>query len=653
MIDVRRWAPRLRHSLVRVARSEPARGRLPLVALLGVTLLGVTAAVSGTAASSAQLRFAQAGHWVANPALGMVFHVNGAAGAVDAQLAVDGLESGDQVVQGETSGFVVGRSRFVQFGMSSLTVEQTRPAPTGETAIVLETAAGPYAVYREAGSVVRLGDMLATIPVDGPLGEPVTTPDGTLWLHRLGSNMICQLAPGADRVSCPATAPAGHAGALTVVGERPVFVDAEDDTIRAVTHDGLGPPMRIGVDIPPTVRVAPVDVDGRIAVLDPAARRLHLVAGGESKGGREPAAPITVALPDGTYTTPSASGSSFVLLDLARSTVLTYSSQGERQQVAAVPRDAGEPRLSRGEDKRVYVDGAEGRHVLVVGQRGEVQPVAVVGRDQPADSSAPQPPPTEPQPTQANPPTSEAIVTRPRPDQQGQRTGPQARVQPPKASAAQPRPAPNVVPNAAPPSAVPASPPGMPPNLQAVVAGDVVVVTWGPASGNGAEVSAYHVTWAPVSGAGGGSATQPGGDRSKTLPGLTRGIAYRITVVAQNSAGRGPPAGAQATVPAPTPTVTVSRGRTEAYDATCPVPTCALMHLELRGFAPNTRYEIKAHTTGRYNNEGHGDTTDRNGNRTLECFHFGQVGEHVWVTVHDAATGALVAQSPRFLWPAR
>ncbi|HLL69452.1 MAG TPA: fibronectin type III domain-containing protein [Micromonosporaceae bacterium] len=648
MTDRRRWAPRLRQGLDRVARSRPHRGRLPLVALLGVTALGLAAAVSGTAASSPTLRFTQAGHWFANPTLDMVFHVNGAARAVDAQVAVAGIEPGDQVVQGETSGFVVGRSRILQFGKSSLAVEETRAAPTGERPVAVEAAGGPYVVYREAGTVVRLGDMAATIPVGGTLADPVTTPDGTLWLHRLGDNVICRLPPGAGHVSCSATAADGHAGALTVVGDRPMFVDAEEDTIRPVTHDGLGPPTKIAVDIPLTVRVAPVDVDGRIAMLDPVARRLHLVTSGEPGSGREAAAPITVALPEGTYTTPSASGSSFVLLDLARNTVLTYGSSGERQQTAVVPRDAGEPRLSRGEDKRVYIDGAEGRHVLVVDQRGEVQPVSVVGRDQSAAPGTPQPPPTEPQPAQPNQAPTAAGVPVPRPNEQGGRPdergrlpGTPARAQPTKAAnTVQPRPA---------PSAVPASPPGMPPNVRAAVAGAAVSVTWGAASANGAEVSAYHVTWAPVSGSGGGSTTRAGGDRSMTVTGLAQGVAYRFTVAAQNSAGRGAPATTQATVPAPSRTVTVSRGGDATWGTTCRAPNCAFILVVLRGFAPNTAYHIKPHSAN-YSNPGATLTTDRNGNLTSSSrFPFGQVGQDVWVTVVPAAGGATV-ESNHYRW---
>src|SRR4051794_15826107 len=83
------------------------RGRLPLVLLLCAGVLGVSAAVSA-ADDEPGAGFAPGGHWVANPLLDLVFHINGGARTVDAQAQVDGIAPGDQVVQGDTSGYVVG-----------------------------------------------------------------------------------------------------------------------------------------------------------------------------------------------------------------------------------------------------------------------------------------------------------------------------------------------------------------------------------------------------------------------------------------------------------------------------------------------------------------------------------------------------------------
>jgi hypothetical protein len=575
--------------------------RLPLVLVVGASLVVVTSAVSAATGPEPGLRFAPGGHWVANPTLGLVFHINGAARTVDAKARVDGLEPASQVVQGDTSGYVVGQSSIVEFGKSTLTVERTLPAPTGERPVAIEAPGGPYLVYREAGSVVRLGDAPATFPTGGTLGDPVATPDGTLWLHRVQHNVICKLPRGADRISCPAAAPAGNTGGLTVVRDRAVFVDTTADTLSPVTDNGLGRSTRLGVDAPPTSRVAPGDVSGRVAILDPEGHRLHLVDGTDQAD----TPPVTVTLPQGDYAAPTVTRSSVVLLDLRRKAVLTYTGTGEPLRVVPVPPDAGEPSLNRGGDGRVYVDGTEGRHVLVVDHGGTVGQVPVT-EGTPSPSASPAPSATAEPPA----PPGDGTTTPPAPPRT---TGPDRTTGPPRTA-----------------GPIPASPPGMPPGLRATVQGSTIVVTWGAAAANGATVTAYHLTWT-----GGGSANTSGDARSYTISGLTRGATYRITVAAQNSAGRGSPATVQATLPAlPTRTVTVSRGRTEPFGSTCQAPDCALMHIELRGFAPNTRYQVNPrsdHPT--YTNPGAARTTDSAGNLTFEAFHFGVVGARVWVVV--------------------
>ncbi|MEJ3746489.1 fibronectin type III domain-containing protein [Actinomycetes bacterium KLBMP 9797] len=604
-------------------RAPLRRGRLPLVPLVGVGIAAVAVAASGAIAPTPGLRLAHGGHWIASPSLASVFHINGATRRVDAQAPVPGIEPGSQVVQGDTSGYVVGRSRIVEFGKSNLSVERTLTPPTGERPVAVEVAGGPYLVYREAGRVVRLGDPPATIPAGGALGEPVTTPDGALWLHRVDSGVLCRLTATADRISCPAAAPAGHTGALTVVGGKPVFVDTAADTLSVVTDHGIGRPTPAGMDLPPTVRVAPVDAAGRVAVLDPAARRIQLLDAAGLDTKRQGAKPVTVALPDGAYSAPSVSGSSVVLLDLKRNAVLTYNSAGEQQRTTPVPPEAGEPSLRRGEDNRVYVDGAEGRHVLVVDHDGAVGVVPVVGNERREPSRSPAPPPstkpdTVPPPTRADP--------RPRDDDDTE-------VRPPSGRTATTT------------RAVPASPPGIPASLRAAVQGTSIRVTWGAAAANGATVSAYRVAWAPTAGGAGGSSTRPGSARSMTITGLSRGVAYRITVVAQNSAGRGSPATVRATVPPPPRSVTVSRGSDTTYEDKC-VEDCAFMRIVLRGFEPNTEYEILPHSDKWYDyNPGATRRTDDNGRLTFEDFPFGSPGQHIWVTVDGV-------ESNHYLWEA-
>lgn len=602
--------------------------RLPMAALVSVCAVLIGVAVSGGASPLPGLELSQAGHWIASPSLDLVLFVNGSAKSVDAQVPVAGLEPGSQVVQGPTSGYVIGKSAIVEFGKSTLSVDRTLTPPSGERPALVEASGGPYLVYREAGRVVRLGSGFTTLPAGGPLGAPVATPDGTLWLNRLDSGALCRLAKDSGTVACRDDLGAGHTGGLSVAGDRAVFVDTTTDTIRQVSGDKPGEPVAIGADLSPAAQIAPADADGRIAVLDQEKRQLSLLDAGGLDTGRAPAQPIEVALPDGIYSHPTASASSVVLLDLTRHTVLTYGPDGNRRQTTAIPPESGTPQLVRGDDKRVYVDGGEGKHVLVVDPDGKVSQVPVAVGRTPAPATSPQPPPT-PQPPAPQPPKAQPDVRADGPKQ----PPPVRRTDPP---VTQQKP-------------IPPSPPGIPVRLVARLQGGDAHVTWGAAAGNRAEVTAYHVTWQPSSGAGAGSAELAGTARSTVIPGLRAGITYTVTVVAENSAGRGTPATAKVTGPAiPKPTITVTRGKTGTYEpdpAECSAPDCAKMHVVVRGFAPNTRYHFTPHCGCTYSNEGRSFTTDANGAVTFEAFDFGAVGKQAWVTSDNGVSSA------KYTWP--
>lgn len=572
----------------------------------------VVGAVTAVVAPANGLRFVQEGHWVAQPDSDLVVHVDGEAKTVDARVPIPGLEPGSSVVHGETSGYVVSRTRIVEFGKSTLTVEGTMPAPADEEPVAVETPGGPYLVYREAGTVVRLGPKHATVRVPGPLGVPVATPDGTLWLHRLDANVLCRLPRDAERITCPAVAPQGHDGALTVVGTSAVFVDVADDTLHAVSADGLGPAVRARIDLPEDADVAPRDAGGRIAVLDDAADRLLLVDAAGLDPGRTPDATVPVDLPRGEFATPAVSGSAVVVLDRSRGTVLTYASDGTRLRSSTLPTTEGDPQLATAEDGRVYVTGRQGRQVLVVDHDGGVHTV-VAGPGPDPSSRPPSSRPERPDDTETPQSTDR--------DQRVSVPGDEERT----------------------PTPDPPGPPGLPPGVTAEADGTTVTVTWGAARSNGARVTSYHVTWDGPSAAA-ATKTVPGSARSTVLRGLDYGR-YTITVRAENSAGRSAPATASVTVER-TPEVTVTRGTTDSYDG-CEPPECATMLVVLRNFEPNTEYEIIPYSTNTdYSNPGSRQTTDENGYVSFEAFHFESVGEEVWVVVDGRWT------SNRYVWEA-
>jgi hypothetical protein len=311
------------------------------------------------------------------------------------------------------------------------------------------------------------------------------------------------------------------------------------------------------------------------------------------------------------------------LLELGRGRLHTYDSAGRLQQVTPVSPGTGRPRLSRGQDGRLYVDGDQGRHVLVVDDDGRPATVPLTGAGSPGPAGAPGTAPTRT--PRGNPPTSPSGPGMP------QTSSPPAR-------------AGGTRPPAVAPDAVPAGPPGMPPRLAAAPRTSDLLVTWGAAAANGAAVTAYRVSWT-AGGGRSGSVVRPGGARSAALTGLTRGVSYRITVIAENAAGRSAPARVDATLPR-VPTVTVSRGATTTYETSCEPPECAFIRVELRGFEPNTRYEIDPYSS-EWNafNPGAELSTDDEGNLTVEDrFPFNGVDQTVWVVVAGRY------QSNRYLW---
>ncbi|MEU3626179.1 hypothetical protein BS329_37500 [Amycolatopsis coloradensis] len=496
------------------------RARAPIAAIVAgcVALVGV--AITGGAKPLPGLDLAQTGHWLYSSVLGSAFHIDGSGKQADAQVPVPGLEPGSRVAQGPTHGYVLPPSSVVEFGKSTLSVEKTTPSPANEWPVAVETKGGPYGVYRQAGVVIRLGDAAVRIAVGGRLGDPVATADGRLWLHRIDDGLLCELAPGAVRVSCPIAIPGRHKGSLALTADGPVFVDSADDTVRKVSNAGLGDPARLGVDLPDNAVVAANDVEGKLAILDRPGAKLHLVG---------PAvAPVSVPLPPGDYVGLASSGSVVALVDKGNRALTTYDGAGRKRDSRPIPGGADHPPV-RGQDSRVYVDGADGAHVLVVDPGGEVNDVAVTGDRKPAETPVPVNPPTPETPadrtaTGAPPPSSASNEPAGRP------------VVPVKPKPQpQPQPQPQV--------AVPASPPGAPRSVGATPGDASASVKWAAAATNGAALTGYRITWA------GGEKTVGGGVLTTSITGLANGMAYTFTVSALNRAGAGPAAASNPVTP--------------------------------------------------------------------------------------------------------
>ncbi len=491
---------------MRVKEVTPGRGRRAVTLwVVGCLALAGVAATTGFGGTAPAPTFRQAGHWVYNQTLGAVFHIDGASKNVDATVPISGAGRGDQVLQGSTQGYVVDphQRRVTVFGKSTLTVTSQLSVGKTEQPVGLEVPGGPYLVYQLAGMIVRLGEPPVTVAAHGPLAHPITTTDGTVWAQRTDNGALCKLPRGGHSLSCPATAPRGHAGALTAIDDHPAFVDTVTDTVTPVTAHGLGRPTALGVDLPADAEVAGSDAGGRLPIVSPAGQHgsmLVLVDTsvlGTSKAG---AGPIKVALGTGRFGAPATSGGAVAVVDRTAGKVMTFDNRGMQRAVRLVPAGSGDIRLSRGEDGRVYADAADGAHTLVVDGDGSLTPVTVGGKDVPGTAT---PPGSLPLPPLGG-------------------TG----TEPPTASQ--------------PPATVPAATPGAPRSVEARPGDGRATVTWRPAADNGSAVTSYQVSWRALSGgARSGSLTVQAGDRRVDVTGLSNGVTYVVTVTAHNRVGAG------------------------------------------------------------------------------------------------------------------
>ncbi|GAA1689466.1 hypothetical protein GCM10009745_38250 [Kribbella yunnanensis] len=635
------------------------RSRATLAGVVAVCVVATTLAVTTAGADSSGQKFLQSGHLIYNSTIGAVFHIDGGSKRADGSVPVPGLAPGTQAVQTDTRGYVLARGSITGFEKSTLRVDGPEVSPSDEVPVGLNAAGVAYVVYRAAGSIVRLGPTALTLGNNNALGQPVVTPDGTLWVQRLVSGELCQLPAQAGRLTCPAELQHGNVGSLAVVGDQVVFVDTTASQVRTVSASGLGRPLEIpGVTLSPQSIVAPNDVDGRIAIVEPGKSRLHLVDTAAITG-KPTAGSATVekALPPGKFTQIASSGHNLALVDESGSKLVTLDADGNQKDSRPIPGPSEKvkpgkddrPLLVRGADQRLYVDTVGGEQALVVDRDGSVSdPVPASGPTK--NPTAPVKPSTTP--TTSKPPVPDPSVpprrtidpggdktTPPRRVEPPRRTEPPRRVEPPRRAepprTQQPTQQPTRRPT--PPPPLVATPAAAPLSLRAVAGNGRVTLTWKRPNLNGGTFLRYSVFRVNDSDP---NTTTSARYTSTGLKDDTR-YTFQVRTVTRGSDGK-TLIGAAATVSATTnegaqPSIRIRKGPLYTGEAAqCDNPSyCYYIHITATGLKPNATYTFAGHTS----NYGllHSDSLQvgPNGSLTVNKFYNDDRGGDVWVTVGD------------------
>ncbi|GAA1607043.1 hypothetical protein GCM10009804_73790 [Kribbella hippodromi] len=559
--------------MTRIARAirRPVAWWVVAALVLG-TFVGYSAFGHGAPA----VAFQQAGHWVYNATLGAVFRVDGGGKNVDAEVRGVQAEAGSQVVQGSTNGYVVRSDGVIVFGKSDLTVKSTVRIGIPEEPLGIEAQSGPYLVYRKHGQIVRLGDQQQTITVGSAVSSAVATADGALWLR--GADRFCRLAPASTALACDLPAQAGDAGALLSVAGKPAFANLSKRTLTPLTGDkaGRAVPMDVSGALPTTSVVAQSDVGGRIPIL--AGQRLLLVDATGSKAAE------SIALPPGRYDAVAATGAAVAVLDTAKRVVRTFAPDGKALHTHELSKKKGsgpkghDPRVTAGEDGRLYIDDETGAVVTVVDGDGSVSEVNIDGGNKPVSPSAtpsstpssrptPSPPVPSSTPT-ATPPAHRPILppvhvtigperphatetvapprTNERRPKKPETTKPTTPPSKPTRPTAPTRPTKPTTPPPTKPTTPPAAAPGAPGGVSAKGGSGKATVSWTAARANGAAISGYKVSFRVAPGTfvvglpASGTVNVSGGTRSHSFGQLLNGGGYIFTVSATNRVGTGP-----------------------------------------------------------------------------------------------------------------
>ncbi|MDQ6840351.1 MAG: fibronectin type III domain-containing protein, partial [Actinomycetota bacterium] len=474
--------------------------------------------------------------WLTNSPTGSVMLANGSSAKVDLRLTIKGAQGATlEVVRvGDQTLLLDRRSGDVsRLDVANLTVANSQSLPDAHDVSLL-TIGDRLVVVDPRGSVAVVNpttlETLSTLQLGQRLTRGVIAPNGTIWVGEPTAGVVVPLTMTADgqlRSAKPVDVGADEGMELSLVDDKPTVVSAGKRAIITIVGSTPSPSVPFPLGIGDTVVVPPKVIGALLPISVNRAGQLVLVNGSDVRPvdlglqGKELGGPIPF---DGKVYVPNYTDGRLVVVEPSG----TYAN-------APGVNIAANARFSLMEDGgRLWVDDPTGTEAFVLGQGG-------TGFRQ-IDKSVPDVP-TNDRPTTSvpKPPVLFPATTLPK-------------TQPPVTQGGS---GPSTIAPRSVATTIPPSAPGAPTTVAASGGNATAVVSWGPASANGAAIQEYDVSWT-VSGKGGtpGQSTVPGGSGQTTVGSLTNGDTYLFTVVAKNNVGTGPgavspPVTPSATVPSP------------------------------------------------------------------------------------------------------
>lgn len=359
--------------LFRAVRARRTPGRTIAGGLAATLLLAGVAFVAGRGIASTNVSTHAGTAWLATTPRGSVTLVDGTSGRPSAEIVLPGTaghrlqisQDGDTILVYDPSTGVL-----TKIDSGRLTAGPARATVPG-----VRLVAGPKAAYLVdygAGTVQRID--LATLENVGPvlripghLGTAGVDAQGTLWVPRSDDGMVVPVTSAG--LGTPVDVQGrGSDLAVSVVGGRPIVVDATKGRVSVLTATGVAWAGTLPGVGPGTSIVAPASQDkNRLPLVDRTSGKLFIV---DTDAHKVRTVPLDTGGGRHDIGAPAMNGDRVYVPDQTTGSVLVYStSRGTWEPSFPVSGKAG-PIDTLPRNDAVYFNDTGGSHAVVVGEDG-------------------------------------------------------------------------------------------------------------------------------------------------------------------------------------------------------------------------------------------------------------------------------------------